>query len=150
MGSNHQRHARLQRFLLTNDACTLAVEVPIWLDEDAISALEAEHSITLVAKHPADPAGPASAHKPRHLTGHIDFLQIRHGALHLLDYKPDARTNRPVAQLTGYALALTWLVPGLSLFDIKCAWFNEAVYNEFFPRKALRGVRTRTCATVNA
>jgi hypothetical protein len=28
-------------------------------------------------------------------------------------------------------------VPGLKLFDIKCAWFNENCYNEFFPRKLL-------------
>ena len=27
------------------------------------------------------------------------------------------------------------LVPGLKLFDIKCAWFNEEEYWEFFPRK---------------
>jgi hypothetical protein len=34
-------------------------------------------------------------------------------------------------------LALTRLVPGLTLFDIKCAWFNEACYNEFLPRLLL-------------
>jgi hypothetical protein len=28
-------------------------------------------------------------------------------------------------------------VPGLKLFDIKCAWFNEDRYCEFFPRTAL-------------
>src|SRR5262249_24451486 len=27
------------------------------------------------------------------------------------------------------------LPPGLKLFDIKCAWFNENEYCEFFPRK---------------
>jgi len=26
---------------------------------------------------------------------------------------------------------------GLRLFDIKCAWFNEIEYCEFFPRKIL-------------
>ena len=67
------------------------------------------------------------------ITGHIDFLQVRNGAVHILDYKPDARTNRPFAQLTIYALALTRLA-GLRLFDIKCAWFNEDQYCEFFPR----------------
>jgi len=36
----------------------------------------------------------------RTLTGHIDLLQVRNGAVHILDYKPDARTNRTVAQLT--------------------------------------------------
>ena len=71
------------------------------------------------------------------MTGHIDFIQVRNGAVHILDYKPDARTNKPVAQLTIYALALTRLVPGLRLFDIKCAWFNENEYCEFFPRTLL-------------
>jgi len=70
----------------------------------------------------------------RAITGHIDFLQVRNGAVHILDYKPDARTTKPIAQLGIYALALTRLVPGLKLFDIKCAWFNEEEYCEFFPR----------------
>src|SRR5512134_1827106 len=72
--------------------------------------------------------------RQRSITGHIDFLQVRNGALHIMDYKPDARTNKPTAQLAIYALALTRLVPGLKLFDIKCAWFNEEEYLEFFPR----------------
>ena len=70
----------------------------------------------------------------RAITGHIDFVQVRNGAIHILDYKPDARTNKPIAQLAIYALALTRLVPSLRLFDIKCAWFNEHEYCEIFPR----------------
>src|SRR5205807_4893952 len=74
------------------------------------------------------------------------FFQVRNGAVHILDYKPDARTNKPIAQLTVYALALTRLVPGLKLFDIKCAWFNEEEYCEFFPRTLLARQRERTAA----
>ncbi|MGZ8329699.1 MAG: PD-(D/E)XK nuclease family protein, partial [Rhodoplanes sp.] len=70
------------------------------------------------------------------ITGHIDFLQIRNGAIHILDYKPDAQTNKPLAQLTTYALALSHLT-GIPLFDFKCAWFNERQYCEFFPRTVL-------------
>ena len=113
--------------MLANDSSTLAVEVPIWLAPADIAALEAEHGITLL------PAGSVA----ESITGHIDFLQVRNGTVHILDYKPDARTNRPIAQLTVYALALTRLVPGLKLFDIKCAWFNEEEYCEFFPRTLL-------------
>ncbi len=91
----------------------------------------------IVPREPVNSEHPEFGHKPRHLTGHIDFLQARNGAIHILDYKPDARTNKPIAQLTIYALALTRLVPGLKLFDIKCAWFNETCYNEFFPRLLL-------------
>jgi ATP-dependent exoDNAse (exonuclease V) beta subunit len=70
------------------------------------------------------------------LTGHVDFLQIRNGAVHILDYKPDAEVNRPIEQLTLYALALSRLT-GLRLFDFKCAWFNQNVYYEFFPLHVL-------------
>jgi hypothetical protein len=34
-------------------------------------------------------------------------LQVRKGALGILDHKPDARANRPFVRLTIYALALT-------------------------------------------
>ena len=105
--------------MLANDSVTLAVEVPIWLTAKDIAALEEKYGIELGAQV---------------ITGHLDFLQVRNGAVHILDYKPDARTNKPVAQLAIYALALTRLVPGLKLFDIKCAWFNEEEYCEFFPR----------------
>jgi len=126
VGDNRLRHEALQRFMLANDSTTLAVEVPIWISPETIAELEHEHGVALM------PAGAAGA-----LTGHIDFLQVRNRAVHILDYKPDARTNRPIAQLTVYALALTKLVPGLKLFDIKCAWFNEEEYCEFFPRTLL-------------
>ena len=137
VGCNRERHPKLQRFMLANDSVTVAVEVPIWLLEHDIAALEAAYRVTLAPREPADPAHPAAGHRPRHITGHIDFLQVRNGAIHILDYKPDARTSKPLAQLTIYALALTRLVPGLRLFDIKCAWFNEICYNEFYPRLAL-------------
>jgi len=128
-----------QRFMLANDSVTIAVEIPIWLTEFDIAELEDRYAIELAAR---------TGEGPRTITGHIDFLQVRNGAVHILDYKPDARTNKPIAQLAIYALALTRLVPGLKLFDIKCAWFNEHEYCEFFPRTlfhrgstAISGVR---------
>jgi len=137
VGSNYDRHSRLQRFMLINDSTTVAVEVPIFLVEDDIAALEDHYGVTIVPKEAVNRARPALGHKPRFITGHIDFLQVRNGAIHILDYKPDARTNKPIAQLAIYALALTRLAPGLTLFDIKCAWFNETCYNEFSPGRLL-------------
>ena len=123
VGSNYERHPKLQRFMLANNSTTVAVEVPIWLTRTDIAAIEKEYGVRL----PSGASGGA-------ITGHIDFLQVRNGAVHILDYKPDARTNSPIAQLTIYALALTRRISGLKLFDIKCAWFNEHEYCEFFPR----------------
>ena len=123
--------------MLANDSSTVAIEIPIWLTEDEISALETRYGIEL-----------AAGGAPRSITGHIDFLQVRNDAVHILDYKPDARTNKPIAQLAIYALALTIRVPGLKLFDIKCAWFNEEEYNEFFPR-TLFAKHSRSKAPLN-
>jgi hypothetical protein len=129
VGNNKLRHETLQRFMLANDSVTLAIEVPIWLDESDIAALERQYRIELAPKTGA----------PRVITGHLDFLQVRNGAVHILDEKRDAHTNKPIAQLTIYALALTRRVLGLKLFDIKCAWFNENEYCEFFPRTLFTG-----------
>ena len=91
-----------------------------------IAALEAEHGIRLVSE------GTRNS-----ITGHIEIV------VHIRDCKPDAQTNKPIAQLTIYALALSHLT-GIKLFDIKCAWFNENEYCEFFPRALLsRGRRKR-------
>ena len=90
VGNNKLRHETLQRFMLANDSVTVAIEIPIWLDEQDIAALEREHRIVLA---------PRIGSAERTITGHIDFLQVRNGAVHVLDYKPDARTNKPIAQL---------------------------------------------------
>ena len=129
VGNNKLRHETLQNFMLANDSSTVAIEIPIWLTEDEISDLEKRYGIELA---------PRDGATPRSITGHLDFLQVRNDAVHILDYKPDARTNKPIAQLAIYALALTVRVPGLKLFDIKCAWFNEEEYDEFFPRTLFR------------
>ena len=86
IGNNFLRHGRLQHFMLANDSVTVAVEVPIWLDEQDIVALERQYG----------PLIPKIGDTHRVVTGHIDFLQVRNGAVHILDYKPDARTNKPL------------------------------------------------------
>ena len=73
---------------------------------------------------------------PKLITGHIDILQIRNGMVHLLDYKPNAEKERPIEQLTLYAMALSRLT-GLRLFEFKCAWFDEKDYFEFYPLHVL-------------
>lgn len=80
----------------------------------------------------------------RVMTGHIDILQVRNGAVHILDYKPAKTTKRerPITQLTLYALALSRLT-GLRLYDFKCAWFDENAYYEFFPLHVVYKLRDR-------
>jgi hypothetical protein len=46
VGNNKLRHETLQRFMLCNDSVTVAIEIPIWLDERDIAALELEHALS--------------------------------------------------------------------------------------------------------
>lgn len=118
--SNNLRHETLQRFMLANDSVTVATEVPIYLMPEDVEHRQKRLGFEL----------PVQLTEP--LTGHIDFLQIRNGAVHILDYKPDAKKDKPIVQLTFYALALS-RATGLRLFDFKCAWFDQDHYYEFFP-----------------
>jgi ATP-dependent exoDNAse (exonuclease V) beta subunit len=66
------------------------------------------------------------------VTGHIDFLQIRNGRVHILDYKPEARKEAHAhEQLTIYALPLARRT-GLPLKLFECTWFDEKDYFEFY------------------
>ena len=126
VGNNKLRHETLQRFMLINDSVTVAIEIPIWLDGERHRRARERSTGSSSCRGWVRPSerSPATSTSCRCATA----------AVHILDYKPDARTNKPIAQLAIYALALTRLVPGLKLFDIKCAWFNEEEYCEFFPR----------------
>lgn len=137
VSSDYGRNWRLRRFMLLNDSATIAVDVPIYLLEDDIAAIEDAYGVTIIPKELLHRSFPASGHKPRFVTGHIDFLQVRDGAIHILHYSPDAHTNKSIAQLAIYAVALTRLAPGIELMDIKCAFFNEARYNQYSPNLLL-------------
>ena len=75
--SNKKRHETLQRFMLINDSVTVAVEIPIYLTRSDIQYFRSR--------------GFDLNFETDIITGHIDFLQIRNGYLHVLDYKPEAR-----------------------------------------------------------
>src|SRR3989338_189263 len=79
---------------------------------------------------------------PRLLTGHIDLLQVRNGQIHILDYKPNAAKEKPIEQLTWYALALSRLT-GLRLYEFKCAWFDEKDYFEFYPLHVVKKLQEK-------
>ena len=87
VSNNRLRHETLQRFMLSCDSVTIAVEVPIVILPADFRGLRARGFVI-------------PDELSRITTGHIDFLQVRNGAVHILDYKPDARTNKPIAQLT--------------------------------------------------
>ncbi|MBU3922857.1 PD-(D/E)XK nuclease family protein [Patescibacteria group bacterium] len=117
--NNRLRHEILQRFMLANDSVTVAVEIPIYLLRKDIEYMEK----VLKFEFPI---------KPEILTGHIDFIQFRNNQIHILDFKPKSKKDKPYEQLTWYAIALSRLT-GLRLYDFKCAWFDQDHYYEFYP-----------------
>lgn len=122
VANNKLRHEILQEFMLANDSVTVAVEVPVLLSQEDILHFQNELGWKVSIELGEEDV----------ITGHIDIVQIRNGAIHILDYKPSAKKVKPVEQLTLYALALSRLT-SLRLFYFKCAWFDENDYFEFYP-----------------
>jgi PD-(D/E)XK nuclease superfamily len=91
--NNKKRHETLQRFMLLNDSVTAVIEVPVYLTREDIEYYRSRgFNLNIEVEV---------------ITGHIDFLQIRNGYVHILDYKPEARKEKHAhMQLTIYALAL--------------------------------------------
>ncbi|MDO8555338.1 MAG: PD-(D/E)XK nuclease family protein [bacterium] len=151
---NKQRHEALQRFFIANDSVTVATEVPVYIRKEDLEHMQTQLGFKLFKKEETQKrskekisAGDENSKEktmselgreelPRLITGHIDFLQIRNGAIHILDYKSNAAKEHPIEQLTLYALALSRLT-GLRVFHFKCAWFDEKDYFEFFPLHAV-------------
>ena len=119
--NNKQRHEAVQNFFLTNDSTTIAAEVPVYLTNWDAGYYKNQKGFSFPLSNYTTP-----------ITGHIDILQIRNGLIHILDYKPNAKNQSPIEQLTIYALALSRKL-NLPLYHFKCAWFDESNYFEFFP-----------------
>lgn len=120
VNDNKLRHETLQRFMLCNDSVTVATEVPLYLDPMDVEHMREKLGFVIPIE------------MERTLTGHLDILQVRNGSLHLLDYKPKAKKERPIEQLTLYALALSRLT-GIRLFHMVCSWFDEEKTYIFYP-----------------
>jgi len=132
ISNNKLRHEILQNFMLSNDSVTVAVEVPVLISNEDI----------LHYKYQLDFNVPLTIKEGEYITGHIDLIQIRNGLIHIMDFKPSAKKEKPIAQLTIYALALSRLT-GLRLYNFKCAWFDNKNYYEFFPLHVVYKLKKR-------
>ena len=108
--------------MIANDTVTVAAEVAILISSDDLRHYKFELGFDI----------PITLKDGKYITGHIDLLQVRNGSIYILDYKPSASKQKPIEQLTIYALALSRLT-GLRLYHFKCGWFDSQNYYEFFP-----------------
>lgn len=133
IAENKQRHEELQRFFIANDSVTVVTKVPVYIRREDIEHMEDVLKFKVTDDGLVQLKGKKRPEvMPKLLTGHIDFVQIRNGCVHLLDHKPNAAKEQPIEQLTWYAMAMSRLT-GLRLFEFKCGWFDEEDYFESFP-----------------
>ena len=144
------RHDTVENFMLANDSVTIAAEVPVFIKREDLQHMRsnlgfemytsreelAGTAVSVSKLHASTPYIGKSQPLPSIITGHIDLLQIRNGQIRILDYKPCAAKERPIEQLTVYAMALSRHT-GLRLYDFTCAWFDEVNYFEFYPLHVL-------------
>ncbi len=149
---NKQRHEALQKFMLANDSVTVATEVPVYIRKEDIEHMENVLNFKILdgmeLEVKSKKTDGSSAQRAGNLgtgtllTGHIDLVQVRNGQIHILDFKPNAAKEKPIEQLTWYALALSRLT-GLRLFEFKCAWFDGKDYFEFFPLHVVKKLQDK-------
>ena len=138
VSNNKQRHEILQEFMLLNDSCTVAVEVPVLINNEDIRHYKHELNFKI----------PIYLEEGNYITGHIDLIQLRNGMLHIMDFKPSASKEKPISQLVLYALALSRLT-GLRLYHFKCAWFDDKNYYEFFPLHVVYKLRDKNSKRID-
>ncbi|OGI94235.1 hypothetical protein A3A03_03110 [Candidatus Nomurabacteria bacterium RIFCSPLOWO2_01_FULL_40_18] len=170
VSKNKDRHEGVQKFMIANDSVTVATEVPVYIRREDIEYMQNALNFQIVGEEgitfrkrsgcpspevdsikSSKKTGAADAKTtsstgafeiPEILTGHIDLVQVRNGQIHLLDYKPKAKKENPIEQLTWYALALSRLT-GLRLYEFKCAWFDETDYFEFYPLHVVKKIQSK-------
>jgi len=133
VNNNKLRHEILEEFMFFNDSVTVAVEIPILLDSEDVNHYKFELGFDI----------PFSIEDGKYLTGHIDLIQIRNGSIYIMDFKPSAKKEKPIEQLTLYALALSRLT-GIRLYHFKCVWFDSKDYFEFFPLHVVYKINKKT------
>src|SRR3989338_3572771 len=111
-----KRHEALQQFFVANDSVSVASEVPVYIRREDIEHMQnvlkfniLDGNIEIRGRAGKAKAKSVAEGLPRLLTGHIDLLQVSNGQIHILDYKPNAAKEKPIEQLTWYALALSRL-----------------------------------------
>lgn len=135
---NKFRHEALQRFFIANDSVTVASEVPVYIKKEDIEHLQNQLGFKVVE----DLDKFKNKDGKILMTGHIDLVQVRNGLVHILDFKPHAAKEKPIEQLTWYALALSRLT-GLRLYEFKCGWFDEHDFFEFYPLHVVYKIKDR-------
>lgn len=110
-------HMKVQMFMLENDQNTIAIEIPLWINNNELDNYYKYFN----------------AIKP--LTGHIDVLRIEEDKIWIWDYKPEAEKEEFAAtQVYCYSLMLSKRT-GIGLDKFRCGYFNTKYAYIFKPEE---------------
>jgi len=114
-GGYRTAHSNVEVYMLEHDAKTIAVELPIWMQEHELDAYRALFD----------------TEEP--LTGHIDILRVEDDKVWVWDYKPNADKEKHAScQLLFYAIMLSTRT-GIPLEDFRCGYFDDKTAFVFKP-----------------
>lgn len=113
------RHENLQKFFLENYSCSIATELPLWIE---YGEYVIDYEKIFKTK--------------KVLTGHIDLLRYeKDGKVGVWDYKPNAyKETNAVTQVFLYTLMLS-VRTGMALNQFICGYFDEIDTYHFDPNK---------------
>lgn len=114
------RHENLEQYFLDNDRGTIAVELPLWIEDG-----ELKDFTKIFDTREA-------------LTGHIDILRIEDdGKIAIWDYKPNAyKETKAHVQVFLYAYMLS-VRTGIKLSNFVCGYFDEVDLYQFNPSEVI-------------
>ena len=94
-------HETILKNILIKDKDSIAIEVPIW-----------------------------SVNKNKHITGHIDLIQIENSTIKIIDYKPEGNFLFSLPQVATYGILLKKLI---HIENLNCISFNKNSAWEYNP-----------------
>jgi len=100
-------HSRVQLFMLEEDANTIGIEVPLWLNHNELQNYEKIFSST------------------NPLTGHIDALRIENGKIWIWDYKPNAMQEKFASTQTFFYAYMLSKRTNIPLDNFRCGYFDS-------------------------
>lgn len=116
-GNTRDAHTIVELFLLQHDNKTVAVELPLWLENNELP----DFNLIFNSREP--------------LTGHVDVLRIENNKVWIWDYKPRAMNEKyAVTQTFFYALMLSKRTK-IPLENFRCGYFDSAYAFVFKPEE---------------
>lgn len=108
-------HMNVQMFMLAYDKTTIAMEVPVWLDQTELKSYKKVFD------------------SEKSLSGHIDIVRVENDLVWIWDYKPNAHREKFAdTQTYLYALMLSKRTK-IPLKNFRCGYFDDKNVYVFNP-----------------